>query len=119
MTHLKALRGRSAVLSRKAVPSPVSFSFHGSLTRAVRRHEEAEQMQMREEMHCESGEAERRRVRKGEGLAGCSCQTKTSAGEVENVDQSGKVQRAEMVDDLQAEVKAQRKTKKVQRYNRS
>lgn len=32
-------------------------------------HEEAEQMQMREKMHYESGEAERRGVRKREGLA--------------------------------------------------
>lgn len=52
-------------------------------------------MQMREKMHYESGEAERRRVREGEGLAGlagrlggwvCGCQTKTSGGQVENID---------------------------------
>lgn len=30
-------------------------------------------MQMREKMHSESGEAERRGVREGEGLAGCVC----------------------------------------------
>lgn len=45
-------------------------------------------MQMREKMHSESGEAERRRVREGEGLAGwvCGCQTKTSGRQVENID---------------------------------
>lgn len=32
-------------------------------------------MQMREKMHSESGEAERRGVREGEGLAGCVCVT--------------------------------------------
>ncbi len=47
---------------------------------------------MREKMHYESGEAGRRGVRE-EGLAGwlggwwvCSCQTKTSGGQVENID---------------------------------
>lgn len=37
-----------------------------------------------------SGEAERRRMREGEGLAElgwvCGCQTKTSGGQVENID---------------------------------
>lgn len=67
---------------------------HSSLTSTVSCHKEAEEMQMREEMHSESGEAERR-VREGAGLpalAGwltgwvCGCQTKTSGGQVENID---------------------------------
>lgn len=39
-------------------------------------------------MHDESGEAERRRARKREGLPGwvCGCQTKTSRGQVEHID---------------------------------
>lgn len=61
---------------------------HSSLTWSVSCHKEAEQMQMREKMHDESGEAERRRARQGEGLPGwvCGCQTKTSGGQVENID---------------------------------
>lgn len=54
-------------------------------------------MQMREKMHSESGEAERRGVREGEGLAGCvcvcDCQTKTSGGQVENIDYTERDQR--------------------------